>query len=89
MVISHEIGFPSHPRKAPDVVLDNSSTHSTAEINVARKKSANPVPLHADERVVVESGRRFFGILGKQSLGVGDFPSKLALRDHIEAYMEH
>ena len=29
----------------------------------------------------------FFGILGKQSLGATDFPSKSALRDHIEAYM--
>src|SRR5207237_62677 len=29
----------------------------------------------------------FFGILGKQSLGISDFHSKRALRDHLEAYM--
>jgi hypothetical protein len=29
----------------------------------------------------------FFGILGKQSLSVTDFPSKQALRDHLTAYM--
>ena len=30
----------------------------------------------------------FFGILGKQSLSVTNFPSKQALREHIEAYIE-
>jgi hypothetical protein len=29
----------------------------------------------------------FFGILGKQSLSVTHFPSKQALRDHLNAYM--
>jgi hypothetical protein len=29
----------------------------------------------------------FFGILGKQSLGVSDFESKRALRAHLDAYM--
>jgi hypothetical protein len=31
----------------------------------------------------------FFGILGKQSLGISDFPSKSALRQHIDAYVTH
>ena len=31
----------------------------------------------------------FFGILGKQSLGVAHFPSKAALREHIDAYIAH
>lgn len=30
----------------------------------------------------------FFGIFGKQSLGVSDFPSKRTLRDHIDAFMK-
>jgi hypothetical protein len=29
----------------------------------------------------------FFGVLGKQSLSMTDFPSKTALRTHIDAYM--
>ena len=29
------------------------------------------------------------GILGKQSLGVAHFPSKVALREHIDAYIAH
>jgi len=31
----------------------------------------------------------FFGILGKQSLGVAHCPSKAALREHIDAYIAH
>ena len=31
----------------------------------------------------------FFGILAKQSLRAADFPSKKALRAHIEAYIRH
>jgi hypothetical protein len=31
----------------------------------------------------------FFGILGKQSLRVAHFPSKAALREHIDAYIAH
>ena len=30
----------------------------------------------------------FFGILGKQSLSTTNFPSKQALRNHIESYIE-
>ncbi len=30
----------------------------------------------------------FFGILGKQSLSVSNFPAKQALREHIAAYMK-
>ncbi len=31
----------------------------------------------------------FFGILAKQSLSVTDYPSKRALREHLDQYMRH
>jgi transposase len=70
------------------VVLDNSSTHGTPDVKAWL--AANPnvhfhyTPTSASWLNQVEG---FFGILGKQSLGATDFPSKRALRDHIEAYM--
>ena len=56
---------------------------------MAREESSRALPLHADERVVAEQVEGFFGILGKQSLGVAHFPSKVALREHIDAYIAH
>jgi transposase len=70
------------------VVLDNSSTHGTPD--VAAWLAANPsvhfhyTPTSASWLNQVEG---FFGILGKQSLSMNDFPSKRALREHIAAYM--
>jgi transposase len=70
------------------VVLDNSSTHGTAAVRAWL--AAHPrvhfhyTPTSASWLNQVEG---FFGILGKQSLSVTDFPSKKALREHIAAYM--
>ena len=79
-----------HPRRKLHVVLDNSSTHSTPEVRAWLAK--NPritfhyTPTSASWLNQVEG---FFGILGKQSLGNSDFPSKAALRRHIDAFMAH
>lgn len=70
------------------VVLDNSSTHSTPDVQAWL--AANPnvrfhyTPTSASWLNQVEG---FFGILGKQSLSATSFPSKRALREHIVAYM--
>jgi transposase len=78
----------AYPGRELHVILDNSSTHSTPE--VCTWLSANPqvqfhyTPTSASWLNQVEG---FFGILGKQSLSVTDFPSKKALRDHLTAYM--
>jgi transposase len=77
-----------YPKRELHVVLDNSSTHGTPDVK--NWLAENPLvhfhytPTSASWLNQVEG---FFGILGKQSLGVSDFPSKRALRDHIEAYM--
>jgi transposase len=77
-----------HPRRELHVVLDNSSTHGTPEVK--EWLADNPrihfhyTPTSASWLNQVEG---FFGILGKQSLSVTDFPSKLALRAHIDAYI--
>jgi len=48
-------------------------------------KANSPIPdVH---RVFACSVTRFFGVLGKRSLSVTDFPSKQALRDHLNVYM--
>jgi len=76
-------------RRELHVILDNSSTHSTAEVKACLV--TNPqvhfhyTPTSASWLNQVEG---FFGILGKQSLGVTDFPSKTALREHLHAYMQ-
>ena len=78
----------SHPRRELHVILDNSSSHNTPE--VLAWLADNPkvhfhfTPTSASWLNQVEG---FFGILGKQSLSVTDFPSKKALRQHIENYM--
>jgi transposase len=79
-----------YPRRELHVILDNSSAHSTPKIQQWLEK--NPrirfhyTPTSASWLNQVEG---FFGILAKQSLRATDFPSKKALRAHIEAYITH
>ncbi len=77
-----------YPDQELHVILDNSSTHGTPAIR--DWLTAHPrvhfhyTPTSASWLNQVEG---FFGIFGKQSLSVTDFPSKKALREHIAAYM--
>ena len=77
-----------YPGRELHVILDNSSTHGTEEIKAWL--GDNPqvhfhyTPTSASWLNEVEG---FFGILAKQSLSLTDFPSKRALRDHLDAYM--
>lgn len=77
-----------YPKRELHVILDNSSTHSTPDVQAWL--TANPqvifhyTPTSASWLNQVEG---FFGILGKQSLSATNFPSKAALREHIAAYM--
>jgi len=77
-----------YPKRDLHVVLDNSSTHGTAEVKAWLAQNPRVrfhyTPTSASWLNQVEG---FFGILGKQSLGVSDFPSKRALREHLDAYM--
>ena len=70
------------------VILDNSSTHRTDEVQAWVAKTPRVhfhyTPTSASWLNEVEG---FFGILAKQSLSLTDFPSKRALRDHLSAYM--
>jgi transposase len=78
----------TYPRRDLHVILDNSSSHGTPELRAWL--AANPrvhfhfTPTSASWLNQVEG---FFGILGKQSLGMTDFHSRHALREHINAYM--
>ena len=78
-----------NPRRELHVVLDNSSTHGTPDVMAWLAK--NPrihfhyTPTSASWLNQVEG---FFGILTKQSLSLTHFPSKKALREHIEAFIE-
>jgi transposase len=78
----------TYPGRELHVILDNSSTHRTPEVRAWL--AAHPVmhfhytPTSASWINQVEG---FFGILGKQSLSITDFPSTKALRDHITAYI--
>jgi len=78
----------AYPDQALHVILDNSSTHRTPAVR--DWLAAHPqvhfhyTPTSASWLNQVEG---FFGILGKQSLSLTDFPSKKALREHIAAYM--
>jgi transposase len=77
-----------YPNRELHVILDNSSTHSTPA--AMDWLSANPLvhfhytPTSASWLNQVEG---FFGILGKQSLSLTNFPSKRRLREHIAAFM--
>jgi transposase len=78
----------AYPSQELHVILDNSSTHGTAEVkdwlDQHPRVRFHYTPTSASWLNQVEG---FFGILGKQSLGETNFPSKQALRDHIRAYM--
>ena len=71
------------------VILDNSSTHGTPDVVAWLRAHPNVhfhyTPTSASWLNQVEG---FFGILGKQSLSVTNFPSKQALREHIAAFMK-
>lgn len=77
-----------YPRRELHVILDNSSTHGTPEIQ--RWLQQNPrisfhyTPTSASWLNQVEG---FFGILAKQSLRATEFLSKKQLRDHIASYI--
>jgi transposase len=77
-----------NPRKQLHVILDNSSTHSTPDVQVWLAKNPRVhfhyTPTSASWLNQVEG---FFGILGKQSLSVTNFMSKTALRKHIDDFM--
>jgi transposase len=77
-----------HPRRELHVILDNSSAHSTPDVKAWLSKHPRIhfhfTPTSASWLNQVEG---FFGILSKQSLFITDFPSKKALRDHIDAYI--
>ena len=78
----------AYPDQELHVILDNSSTHRTPAVRAWL--AAHPqvhfhyTPTSASWLNQVEG---FFGIFGKQSLSLTDFPSKKALREHIAAYM--
>jgi transposase len=77
-----------YPRRELHVILDNSSTHSTPEVRdwLAQHPHVHfhYTPTSASWLNQVEG---FFGILGKQSLSLTDFPSNRALRAHLQAYL--
>jgi transposase len=79
-----------HPRQELHIVLDNLSTHGTAEVKGWLAKNPrvhfHDTPTSASWLNPVDG---VFGILGKQSLGVAHFPSKVALREHIDAYIAY
>jgi transposase len=79
----------AYPTQELHVVLDNSSTHGTAEVKAWLAQHPriqfHYTPTSASWLNQVEG---FFGILGKQSLSETDFPSKKALREHLAAYMQ-
>lgn len=78
----------NYPDQELHVILDNSSSHGTPEVQAWL--AAHPLisfhytPTSASWLNQVEG---FFGILGKQSLSMTDFPSKQALRQHLNAYV--
>jgi transposase len=77
-----------YPKQELHVILDNSSTHGTPDIEAWLAENPQVhfhyTPTSASWLNQVEG---FFGILGKQSLGVTSFDSKRALRDHLNSFM--
>ncbi len=77
-----------YPRQELHVILDNSSTHGTPDVEAWLAEHPEVhfhyTPTSASWLNQVEG---FFGILGKQSLGLTSFNSKRALRDHLNAFM--
>ena len=78
----------AYPRRELHVILDNSSTQGTAEVKAWLAQHPRVhfhyTPTSASWLNQVEG---FFGILGKQSLSVTDFPSTGELRAHLRAYL--
>lgn len=78
-----------YPDRELHVILDNSSTHGTPDVQAWLAEHPrihfHYTPTSASWLNQVEG---FFGILGKQSLSMTNFPSKRALREHIAAYMK-
>jgi transposase len=78
----------AYPRRELHVILDNSSSHSTPEVRAWLVRHPRVhfhyTPTSASWLNQVEG---FFGILGKQSLSMTDFYSKVALREHLASYM--
>ena len=78
----------AYPGRELHVILDNSSSHGTPEVRAWLAQHPRVhfhyTPTSASWLNQVEG---FFGILGKQSLSVTDFPSTRALHDHLGAYM--
>jgi transposase len=78
----------TYPHQELHVILDNSSTHSTPDIEAWLAEHPDVhfhyTPTSASWLNQVEG---FFGILGKQSLGITSFDSKRALRNHLNAFM--
>jgi len=78
----------AYPRRELHVILDNSSSHGTPEVKAWLAQHPRVhfhyTPTSASWLNQVEG---FFGILGKQSLSVTDFPSTGALRAHLRAYL--
>ena len=78
----------AYPGQELHVILDNSSSHGTPAVKDWLTKHPlvrfHYTPTSASWLNQVEG---FFGILGKQSLSTTHFPSKRALRDHLNAFM--
>jgi len=78
----------TYPDRPLHVVLDNSSTHDTAEVRAWLRDHPRVhfhyTPTSASWLNQIEG---FFGILAKQSLSLTDFGSTRALRDHLVAYL--
>lgn len=78
----------AYPRKELHVILDNSASHRTADVQDWLRKHPRVqfhyTPTSASWLNQVEG---WFGILAKQSLFLTDFKSKRALRDHLRAYL--
>ena len=79
-----------YPGRELHVILDNSSTHGTADVR-AWLASNSQVHFHYTPTSAswLNQIEGFFGILAKQSLSVTDYPSKRALREHLDQYMRH
>jgi transposase len=78
----------AYPGQELHVILDNSSTHRTAEVEAWLAEHPlvqfHYTPTSASWLNQVEG---FFGILGKQSLSRTNFASKKALASHIASFM--
>ena len=77
-----------YPGRELHVILDNSSAHGTPEVRAWLAQHPQVrfhyTPTSASWLNQVEG---FFGILGKQSLSVTNFPSTRSLREHLTAYL--